>query len=424
MGDDEREQAVVPDESPDQATAGPQESPIEPDAAPVPVAEANIQDAGSELEEGVSQGGLEPATTAPAEDAEPETTTSPEAEPLEDDVVPPPPGKALRSHPPPKPRPSEPPLALARVLLPEALVEPTAEQGARQDPQPLPAASLSPLSSAALSPRRALSPVVLSVMAGAVLAASFVGYSVGSPSAQNVADAAAKAAAAMEVTRATAFAEGKAKQGPLPAVFDLSPPPAARTPSETVSAEPGTRTKNDVLALGRYWDRERLSTFDRFIAQLKQSPGQLEDAEVRAEVLKYVGDRSTSRVMLELLAELGQSRALDLLYEVWIGSKDRNETTQLAEALLLVPEVRRRASGSLELALKLREKPVACETIIQLVETAIREGDRRSAMPLVNTSARTNCGSSGDMECVKCLPEPKDMRRAINAIAVRPDPLR
>ncbi|HEY5960002.1 MAG TPA: hypothetical protein VIV60_25790, partial [Polyangiaceae bacterium] len=121
--------------------------------------------------------------------------------------------------------------------------------------------------------------------------------------------------------------------------------------------------------------------------------------------------------------ELASPKALDVLYAVWIGSKDRNETTQLAEALLLAQDVRKHASGALELALALREKPTACDEIQRLVERAIREGDRRSANQLVATAARQNCGPNGSEDCVKCLSDVKGMRRAIRASAARADPV-
>jgi hypothetical protein len=108
---------------------------------------------------------------------------------------------------------------------------------------------------------------------------------------------------------------------------------------------------------------------------------------------------------------------------MWVGGKYRNETTQLAEALLLSKDVRPRVSGALAIALALREKPTNCAEIKQLVEKSIREGDRRSANQLVTTSARQNCGPSGDAACIKCLDDVKDMRRAIRAAAARLDPV-
>ena len=177
------------------------------------------------------------------------------------------------------------------------------------------------------------------------------------------------------------------------------------------------------MALGRQWQEKRFDDYNRFSAELRRSPQKLDDSKARTQALEFVHDRSTSRVMLELLSELPSPRALDILYEVWIGSKDRNETTQLAEALLLAKDVRKRASGALDMALLLRDKPTDCGEIQRLVEQAIREGDRRSSNQLVTTAARQNCGPNGDKDCVTCLGDPKDMRKAIRATAARPEPV-
>jgi hypothetical protein len=201
--------------------------------------------------------------------------------------------------------------------------------------------------------------------------------------------------AAVQSARVQAFTEAKDAVPPLPWVFDLSAPPGAKPINVATQAEPSARSRLDAVALGRNWAKLRFDAVTMFNNELKQSPQKLEDKKVRAEVVTYVADRATSRVVLEALAEVGSPRALDLLYEIWIGSKERNDTTQLAEALLLASDVRKKASDALELALALREKPTQCDKINRLVDTAIRVGDRRSAMPLVNTSSRVNCGPAG-----------------------------
>jgi hypothetical protein len=259
--------------------------------------------------------------------------------------------------------------------------------------------------------------------ASAVAAIACGWFIAGSLHSKRLAAVSASAASAIDAARAAGFEDATAKAPRIPAQFDLSRPEGLRPLAEIIKSEPAKRSRLEAVALGRQWQERRFDEYNRFATELRAAPQKLEESKTRSVALDFVRDRLTSRAMLELLSEMATPRALDLLYEVWIGSKDRNETTQLAEALLLVPEVRQHASGALELALALRDKPTSCEEIQKLVDRAIREGDRRSAHQLVTTSARQNCGPDGSRDCVKCLSEVKDMRRAIRASAARPDPV-
>jgi len=345
------------------------------------------------------------------------------------DVEVPPKGRALRSRPPPKPTQyvSEHPPQRA-TLGQEA---PTLEKGTSEVPASLVAAStvtsIPPV--VALEPRRAraLPRSVRAILPMVFWAASLVvvfliGLSFGGPSKTNSTKSDGQLKTAVAEARAQALAEGKAAQEPLAPAFDFVPPQGARPISEVEKVEAGARSRLDAVALGRHWSKQRFDALTQLLKDVQTAPQRLTEEKVRNEIFKYTSDRTTSRVVLETLAEIATAPALDILYEAWTGSKERNETTQLAEALLLAKDVRGHASSALELALALRERPTQCEAIGKLVELAIREGDRRSAMQLVNTGARVNCGASGDQECIKCLAEPKDLRKAVHAAVARPAP--
>jgi hypothetical protein len=342
----------------------------------------------------------------------------------EPDVEPPPPGLRLHSRPPPKPNqtPSEPaptvalPVATVPEIAPPVLVAsvvtttaPVARSAPHQEPPGARSSRFSPL-------------VMGASVAASVLAFAF-GLSLGKPSPAALEQARVQAQAAVDAAKAQGLLEGKAMVPKLSPVFDLTAPTGSKPLAEVLQAEASMRSRLDAIALGRHWSKARYDAVMTFVEELKRAPQKLDDKKVRVEVLNYVADRMVSRVVLETLAEVGTVRSLDLLYEIWIGSKERNETTQLAEALLLAKDVRKNASSALELSLALREKPTACDAIARYVELAIKEGDRRSVMPLVTTSQRVNCGPSGDEECIQCLTEPKDMRKAIRLAAARGEPL-
>lgn len=185
----------------------------------------------------------------------------------------------------------------------------------------------------------------------------------------------------------------------------------------------GERTAAQAAALGRHWLRQRQEEFGRFGERLKKNPALLDEAETRQKVLDYVNDRATSVGALELLVSLGTPRALDIVYEIWTGPKDRTDTTRLAEALLQAKDVRPRWSPPLALAMALREKPTSCETVRELVKQAIAHGDRRSAMLLVKTGGRRDCSDGQEQkECGKCPEDPKQLRDAIRMAAGREGP--
>ena len=346
-----------------------------------------------------------PAAETPAEVAHGEPSPTNEAAPVESQPAPlearPSPGEQL---------PPEPPG-----------VEPSAEDYLPTPPLPRPAVSVEPgretmeLFSTSLRRR---SPLRFLLWAGSVIAAFGVGMVVSGAAEREALPAGSAASIAPAPPSASA---NRPVEAPVPG-SDLSFPPGKQSIDELSKLDPSQRTRLEAVALGRHWSRDHLAELDRLGRDLEKNPAGLDDPSVREKLREFTRDRVTSRPALERLAEIKSPRALDLLYEVWTGSKDRNETTQLAEALLLAKDVRARASPALEIALALRDKPTDCAVIRQLVERAVRDADRRSAMLLVATGARKNCGAQGDGNCRKCLADAEHLRKAIQEAAARPEP--
>jgi hypothetical protein len=267
---------------------------------------------------------------------------------------------------------------------------------------------------------RRRSPLRFMLWTVSVVAAFGLGMVVNDAAERSNAPAGSAASVALPPTPPSASAKLPV-EAPTPG-SDLSFPAGTRSINELAKLDPAMRTRLEAVALGRQWSKEHLGELDRLVRDLEKNPAGLDDPNVREKVREFVRDRVTSRAALERLAEIKSPRALDLLYEIWTGSKDRTETTQLAEALLVAKDVRPRASPALELALALRDKPTDCAVIRQLVDRAERDADRRSAMLLVATGARKNCGEQGDSSCRKCLADAEHLRRAIQAAASRPEP--
>ncbi len=232
-------------------------------------------------------------------------------------------------------------------------------------------------------------------------------------------------------------AGSSAKQSPAPVANSVSPSrtvapvdpeaerfAAARPPEKTQNLEPTERTRDEAILLGRYWTKERETTFARFTENLRQKPDQLEQKDVTQKLFEFLDDPGFSHRALEVVAEIGSSRALDILYDVWTSSKDRTPTTRLAEALLLAKDIRSKASPALNLALSLRDKPTDCSVVSRSIQDAQKFGDRRAAMSLLGTVSRKTCGPKQDQDCARCVADAKLMRRAIRTAAARPSPVR
>jgi hypothetical protein len=175
--------------------------------------------------------------------------------------------------------------------------------------------------------------------------------------------------------------------------------------------------------MGEAWLRQRRQSLEALGAKLRENRDLLDDSVALEEMSELVRDRVTSVDAMKLIAEVGSPRGLDLLYDVWSGTKDRNDTTRLAEALLLAKDVRVHAPPPLALAIALREKPTRCDQVRELVDIALREGDERSSPLLVRTAARKDCTDGQETrKCMDCLADAKAMKEAIRTTAKRPKP--
>jgi hypothetical protein len=182
------------------------------------------------------------------------------------------------------------------------------------------------------------------------------------------------------------------------------------------------RTLEEVTALGQHWLDQRNEEVSRLGTELRSKPDLLADENTRSRLMNYIEDKATAAQALTMLAQTELPTALDLMYEVWIRSSERTETTRLAEALLYASDVRPHASPALEVALALRTQPTACDEIRKIVDAAREHGDRRSAMLLVRTGSRDDCDNGeGPIKCRQCL-DKKKIRDVVKVVADRDAP--
>jgi hypothetical protein len=219
-----------------------------------------------------------------------------------------------------------------------------------------------------------------------------------------------------------------------PAISPVATPKAEAPAAATASAEPASSAALPALATlppkmraaevleiaGKLAGRE-LAQARVLAAQLDRDPTLAQDDKTQAEMRRLLDNPETSRHMLAVIAGLPGPISADLLYEVWTGTVLRNETTDLARALLLSEDVRPKASPSLSVSLDLRQAET-CEENEKLLPRAIEHGDRRALHLLIKLTRRYGCGPNKREDCYPCLRDSDAVDQAVKAVKNRREP--
>ncbi len=155
--------------------------------------------------------------------------------------------------------------------------------------------------------------------------------------------------------------------------------------------------------------------------RLSADPGLVKDPGTVTELLVLARDPITSREALTAIANLPGPISADLLYEVWTGTVERNDSTELARMLLVGKDVSAKASAALKVALELRTVE-SCEALLPIVERAVESGDRRAFVPLTKLNRRNGCGANKRADCYPCLREGDALKNALLASRNRREP--
>ena len=163
-------------------------------------------------------------------------------------------------------------------------------------------------------------------------------------------------------------------------------------------------------------------TFAKSNCRLRKSkPALIEDAQVRRELLAFVNDPRTAVAALGAVATTAHSGAPDLLFHVWTATRERTDTTRLAEDLLFTKDVRANVSPALSIVLDLRDNR-DCDSVRGILSRAIAHGDRRCLVALARLQGRTGCGAGQSEDCYPCLREGNELLQATDAAARRVPP--
>ena len=221
---------------------------------------------------------------------------------------------------------------------------------------------------------------------------------------------------------------------PEPAASPLAAPKAEVTATATASAEPASSAPlpaldslppkmraAEVLEIAAKLSGRELARARALAAQLDRDPTLAQDDKTQAEMRRLLDNPETSRHMLAVIAGLPGPISADLLYEVWTGTVLRNETTDLARALLLSEDVRPKASPALSVSLDLRQAE-SCADNAKLLPGAIEHGDRRALHLLIKLTRRYGCGPNKREDCYPCLRDSDAVDQAVKSVKNRREP--
>jgi hypothetical protein len=199
---------------------------------------------------------------------------------------------------------------------------------------------------------------------------------------------------------------------------------AAGDPTALTALEqkkPKDLATDEALAVARGKVAQEVAAVKKLREKLATDPGLAKDKKLVAELLRFAHGRETSHDALAAMAALPGPLSADLVYEVWTGTAERSDSTELARSILLGKDVRPKASPALSVALELREA-ATCEESLGLLSKAIELGDKRALVPINRLARRTGCGPNKKQDCYPCLRDGDALKRAFNAVRVRREP--
>lgn len=192
---------------------------------------------------------------------------------------------------------------------------------------------------------------------------------------------------------------------------------------------PSERTSEETLAIAQGQTVHKRLALEGFARKLEENPDLLKDKKELERLLEFLNDRETTNQAAAIVAGLPGGLAADLFYEIWVSTRERNETTVLAEELVYSTDVIEKASDALRVALDLRSaEGKECERYLEIIPRAVEHGDRRSLHLLGKLLRKRGCGAKKTEDCFACLrpldddEEKASVLDAIRAARNRPAP--
>jgi serine/threonine-protein kinase len=205
--------------------------------------------------------------------------------------------------------------------------------------------------------------------------------------------------------------EKQASRGQPEAMGELAKVPSAK------------RTGAASLALGTGYlnTLKNEQALDAFNAAVTADPELKDNLDLLRGVRKLADDPVTRDRALELAATKLRDRGVDLLFDVWIATKEKTAATRSARKWLDTDAVRAEGSAAAKLALEIRETK-GCAAFKELLPRAKEQADERSLSSLKRLQSKSGCGFLSLEDCYGCLRGDGVLEQAVSAAADRPAP--
>ncbi len=261
--------------------------------------------------------------------------------------------------------------------------------------------------------------LVAPLIALAALAAAFAVSAVSKAPAQP--SLASDVSGANTAASGSALAASSSAGAALSAAADPAATPDISAEPEPAELVPGKYESKAVMIAAKRRAEREVRAAHALVAALDRDPGLVEEAHTAGELRRLTDNPETARIVLEAVAALPAPVAADLLYEIWTGTAEKTETTELARTLLYSRDVRPKASAALSVALDLRIAQTCAENQA-ILPRAQRDGDRRALHLLVQLQRRYGCGPNRRQDCNACLRGSDDVDNAIKAVRGKREP--
>lgn len=183
------------------------------------------------------------------------------------------------------------------------------------------------------------------------------------------------------------------------------------------------RTAQEWLALGQgYTTNGRvkvgLEAYDRAL-KLDSKLGR--NRSLIGHVRAAANHAETGNLAISIAERHLGSVGADMLYDIWVATKAKNEQTTLAKSLLESPEMKTKFSPALRVAMSLRDAR-SCTDYKKLLPEATLHGDTRSTRVLQKLTVKKGCGFLKLGDCYSCLRSGNDLGDALQSVQKRPEP--
>ncbi|HMR06167.1 MAG TPA: hypothetical protein PKA88_10320 [Polyangiaceae bacterium] len=274
---------------------------------------------------------------------------------------------------------------------------------------------------AAMKPARSPVPMMIAAFSGAAVGALLTAFGFlmlsGDPAAEKpVASAAVPSASAPE---------------PVEKKPELTPTQLAAQGDKAAlkkleAKDEKQRSSEEVVAIYSGRAAQKRKEIDELVRKMGLVETYAFDPENKRRVRDFAADREVGNYLLNGLAKMEGSWGVDHLYDVWIKTPGKTESSELARELLGTSEQRAKASPGLRALLELKELSALdapdCEKAKPLLETLKEKGDQRCLGTVMRMNIKTGCGEKKRDDCWACLRKSDEIKDAVGQAAKRKAP--